>query len=543
MPELDARLTVCLPTSPRTPGLGPPIGMPEHLDSSRSPVAHALLTRVAERMRTALALSWMCVLLWSSAADAQRGGNTLAVSSATVLRERPGAAYRATFRIPAGARVHVERVRGGWAKVTGRRGLGWIPTRLLIRAVRPVDPRSLPVEEPTVAVDPEPVEELVPARTAPQPPAVLQEPVPLASQVRAGPPAATPLDPGDPLAGIDEVFDAARKLRGEEQRPLGPKERRLPPGVPMAYARELAPVLSEPLSGRPVAIVREGAELKVVERTPDGKWLLVEGEHADDRGWISSALVRDAGLLTPDPSAIRVGLDASMGVSAIEQMFHAETNQFLGKFALRSVAAALRLGSVLRLQVSDSVEIAADGAWRIQVARPGMRIVRDDGGNDDLGMMVQDFDAGGRIGARGRAGKGAGLYARVGYKYETIAIDAGKQARLPNEVISGPTFGGGLDVPGVGENLGVAAEVLVLAPASREQTKGLGEGKQSSTFGVGGRLALRYRVGPTWAASVGYDLWRLASEFKGGSERLPGTQGAERTTTTQLFLLGFDAML
>ncbi len=502
--------------------------------------------RLISKRSGALALACLWVLVWSSPADAQRGGDTLAVAQPTVLRERPGAAYRATFRIPAGARVRVERVRGGWAKVTGRRGLGWIPTRMLVRASH-VDPRSLPVEEgmeePRAVAAAEPAEELVPRRTAPQPPAVLAEPVPLASQVRAGPPAATPLDPGDPLAGIDEVFDAARKLRGEEARPLGPRERRIPPGVPLAYARELAPVLSEPLSGKPVAIVREGAELKVVERTPDGKWLLVEGEHADDRGWISSALVRDTGIVTPDPSAIRVGLDASMGVAAIEQSFQAQTDQFLGKFALRSVAAAVRLGSVMRLQVSDSVELAADGAWRIQVARPGMRIVRDDGGNDDLGMMVQDFDIGGRVGARGRAGKGAGLYARVGYRYETVSIDAGKQAKLPNEVISGPTFGGGLDVPGVGENLGVAAEALVLAPATREQTKGLREGQQSSTFGVGGRVALRYRIGQTWAASLSYDLWRLASEFKGGSERLPGTQGAERTTTTQLFMFGFDAAL
>lgn len=495
-------------------------------------------------MRTALALSWMCVLLWSTAADAQGRGDSLAVSAATVLRERPGAAYRATFRVPAGARVVVERVRGGWAKVTGRRGLGWIPARMLVRPVRPADPRTLPIEEGigevAPAPAPEPAEALVPAR---QPPARLREPLPPASLVQAGPTAATPLDPGDPLAGIDEVFDAARKLRGEELRPLGPGERRIAPGVPVAYARELAPVLSEPLSGKPVAIVREGAELKVVERTPDGKWLLVEGEHADDRGWISSALVRDAGVVARDPSAIRVGLDASMGVSAIEQTFQARTDQFLGKFALRSVAAAVRLGSVLRLQVSDSVELAADGAWRIQVARPGMRIVRDDGGNDDLGMMVQDFDVGGRLGARARAGKGAGLYARIGYRYETLSIDAGKQARLPNEVISGPTFGGGLDVPGVGENLGVGAEALVLAPAERQQTRGLREGQQSSTFGVGGRIALRYRIGQSWAAALSYDLWRLSSEFRGGSERLPGTQGAERTTTTQLFLFGFDAML
>lgn len=502
--------------------------------------------------------------LGSAPADAASPGQTVVVNSSAAMRERPGAAYRVTSRASAGSRVQVVRVKDGWVKVKSDSGSGWLPAGAISAA------GAAPREREAPRARPRPAPRRAPARVVRErAPRIVEEPMDSASARFVDPPVAprqqprTLLPPPSPTG--DEVGMAASALAAgvdDEPAPIEaqpeaaapsplavkpPKVKAktdIPLGTHVAYAAELTPILQEPeAKARPVAIAREGAPLKVVQRTPDGSWLLVEGETPQDRGWVSATVVREHDPTDPATKGIRIVLDGGLGLVTMTQAFASRSQEFLGNFELKSAAAAVAVGSLARYRFAGSTEIGGDFAYRFVASSPGIRVVNGNNETEDLGVFQHVLDVGARIGTRGKGAHGAAVFGRAGYHLDSTSIDTSQNAKLPSDSIKGPTFGGGIDVPGVTENMGFAARFDLLYPATREQTQGLREGTESATYGLLGQAGLHYRINPSWSAGGTYQFFHTKTSFKGQSERLPGTSQAERANTSHMFIIGFGYAL
>lgn len=479
--------------------------------------------------------TWLILALLAAASPAAAqvaAGDTVAVVAPSMLRQRPGAAYPATGRLPAGARLIVLRVAGGWARVSGSRGAGWIPSRALVRT-RPGRALPRPAPPPVVA---EPLDELELSGDLPAPEANALALAPVA-------------DPDDPFAE-EELGTLLRRRRAarvepspEPEEPPEPAEAE-PPPADGVKARELSPLLEEPSArGKPVGVVREGTPLEVLQRTPDGRWLLVRTLDGADSGWIARARVRDVDPAARALGATQLGLDASLGGAILTQTFQSASEQPLAAFRLRTVAGALGVGGLVRVRVAPRTELGGELAYRFLAASPGMRVLKEGGGTEDMAVVQHAVELGGRVGARGPGPNGPSIYARLGYRFETTRVDEAPSARLPSDSLRGPTFGAGLDVPAATEHVAAAAELRVLYPGTFVQTDGRKEGEPASAYALHGRALLGYRVAPGWTIGAIYDFARSAVVLQGPSQRLPGSQGAKRELTNHTFSIGFRHVL
>ncbi len=527
--------------------------------------------------RLLLPIPILLVALMSGSTQAASPGQTVTVSGGAALRERPGAAYRVTSRASAGSRLTVERVKDGWVKVRGASGSGWLPASSVSSAPavreapaavreRPARPRA--AKRTRSRVDDAPGAEAVAAAPGPVAAPLAsrfdERPAPRNTALRGQLPAASPT--GDEVGAAASMLAAAgeddppaappRAARpapasdGSEENPLAVKPDRvvartdIKQGPVLAYASELTPILQEPAAkARPVAIAREGMPLKVVQRTPDGSWLLVEGETPQDRGWVSATVVRESDPTDPATRGIQVSLDGALGLVTMSQAFASRSTQFLGNFELKSAAATVNVGSTARYKFVGGTEIGADFGYRFMAATPGIRVVNANNENEDLSVMAHVLDAGARIGTRGKGANAPAVYGRLGYHIEATKIDQSASAKLPSDTVKGPTIGGGIDVPGLTEHLGFQSEFNLLYPASREQTAGLREGTKEATYGVLGGARMNYRVNPKWTVSGNYQFNYIKTEFAGTNERIPGIEKSERSNTAHMFLAGFNYAL
>ncbi len=531
-----------------------------------------------KRLALPIPILFLALTMSSGPAQAASPGQTVTVSGGAALRERPGAAYRVTSRASAGSRLTVERVKDGWVKVRGSSGSGWLPASAVSSApaVREAPaPRERPARPKAAkrarvrSIDDAPGAEAAVAAPAAAPAPLAsrfdERPAPRNTALRGQLPAASPT--GDEVGAAASMLAAAgeddppgappRAARlapapsdGGEENPLAVKPERvvaktdIKQGPVLAYASELTPILQEPAAkARPVAIAREGMPLKVVQRTPDGSWLLVEGETPQDRGWVSATVVRESDPTDPATRGIQVALDAGVGLVTMSQAFASRSTQFLGNFELKSAAATVNVGSTARYKFVGGTEIGADFGYRFMAATPGIRVVNANNENEDLSVMAHVLDAGARIGTRGKGANAPAVYGRLGYHIEATKIDQSASAKLPSDTVKGPTIGGGIDVPGLTEHLGFQSEFNLLYPASREQTAGLREGTKDSTYGVLGGARMNYRVNPRWTVSGNYQFNYIKTEFQGTNERIPGIDRAERSNTAHMFLAGFNYAL
>jgi uncharacterized protein YgiM (DUF1202 family) len=120
-------------------------------------------------------------------------------------------------------------------------------------------------------------------------------------------------------------------------------------------------------------------------------------------------------------------------------------------------------------------------------------------------------------------GKSNGMvvFGRLGYHYDSFQVadveDISKNtAKLPSQIVSGPTLGGALAIPRLTKDLGLRVSLdTMLFGAGVQQTKGLedGVGPSAKAVYLGGSITYRWK--PRMDLQATYDLFYTSVSFSG----------------------------
>jgi hypothetical protein len=145
---------------------------------------------------------------------------------------------------------------------------------------------------------------------------------------------------------------------------------------------------------------------------------------------------------------------------------------------------------------------------------------------------------------------GLTLRLRIGAHLVLNAIQQDVRAKLPSDLIIGLSLGTGITVPAlfyINERpVGVSAFTAGLLPAERQQTPGLEDGAQSSTWGalVAGALSFAL-LSPSYARSHGqlalefdYGYEFATTHYTGPAKRNTSINGADRGSAQHLITAG-----
>jgi uncharacterized protein YgiM (DUF1202 family) len=285
--------------------------------------------------------------------------------------------------------------------------------------------------------------------------------------------------------------------------------------------------------------VGKGDRLAFVDQSDDGKWVQVENEDGDS-GWIRAKDIQADGH-----AAREIRTDARLGFSSIGETFKSDGTGNLANYTMGSAAVALALGGSADWKYGESYRIGAELTYVGSKATPGIRYT-DGTTTTDIGFTTHDIDARLRAGYDMHSEKGTVVWAHLGYHYGMFSIDnvgdlTKNLAHLPSEILSGPTVGFGLDMPKLGEKIGMRAAADLLYPGTRTQTKGLEDGASSKAMAAYLTALVSYQWKSDLTLDAGYRLDYATTDWSGAataSMRGTNSTTASRTDLTHVLTIG-----
>jgi hypothetical protein len=179
-----------------------------------------------------------------------------------------------------------------------------------------------------------------------------------------------------------------------------------------------------------------------------------------------------------------------------------------------------------------------------------LRYTGSDGNGVLLGIQAHTIDAGLSGGVHFRAVGGLSVRLRVGGMLQLNTIEANVKAPLPSDRIVGMTVGLAANLPALfylaRRPFGVQLYGGGLVPATRDQTSGLEDGQNSTTYGAyfGGGFSYaflpamlrNYRGALALEASYYYNF--AITHYTGPSKRNTSINGADRGSAQHIIALG-----
>jgi uncharacterized protein YgiM (DUF1202 family) len=494
-------------------------------------------------MRNRLVIaSVVCGLLASNSARPVQAEEVKTTHTTKILK-RPGEQAPVVVRVDAGRSLTVLGSDGRWLKVRVNGRTGWV-TRSAVAGTasargvqrntrrRPfVDGRSVrrgwsgDAPEDRVGADAteEPADEADEA-DEPAPKKVVKKPAPKPRRHR---------DDDDADRDDDRARDRDGGDDAEDAEPAGPAPR----SVTVVADADLR---AKPTRrGRAVASVAKGERVAIVGEDDSGEWLQVENQDGDS-GWIRAKQV------TADTRAERViHLDARVGVASVGQAFRSNGTGTLANYKLGSSEIALAVGGGLDIKYKQDYRLGADLAYVGGKAQPGIRYT-DGTTSADIGFVTHDVDLRAKLGYDFHKPSGLVAWGRVGYHYGMFKVaDVGdftkNLAKLPSEILSGPTAGLALEIPRLTPKLGAFATADVLFPGKRVQTKGLEDGAASKVIAVWSSAVVSYQWKSSVTLDAGYQLAYAKTTWAGAATAsMRGTNAtvAARSDLTHTLTLG-----
>jgi uncharacterized protein YgiM (DUF1202 family) len=291
--------------------------------------------------------------------------------------------------------------------------------------------------------------------------------------------------------------------------------------------------------GKAVLTVGKGDRLAFVDQSDDGKWVQVENEDGD-AGWIRAKDIQADGHASRE-----IRTDVRLGFSSIGETFSSNGTGNLANYKMGSAAVALALGGSADWKYGEQYRVGAELVYVGSKATPGIRYT-DGTTTTDIGFTTHDIDVRLRAGYDMHSAKGTVLWGHLGYHYGMFSIDnvgdlTKNLAHLPSEILSGPTVGLGLDIPKLGEKIGMRATADLLYPGTRTQTKGLEDGASSKAMAAYLTALLSYQWKSDITLDAGYRLDYASTSWSGAATAsMRGTNAttAARTDIAHVLTIG-----
>ncbi len=337
----------------------------------------------------------------------------------------------------------------------------------------------------------------------------------------------------------DKKAEKREQAQRRERARARAKKRR---GRPM-YASVDARIYSKPKRrARTVDDVDEGSRVYVLKQSRSGQWLYVANERGD-KGWIRSKYV----VQRTDyygKFGLRVG--ARLGATSQNSVFASNGSGTLLNYSIGSLAATGGVEVDMTYRVKPTAVASFDVSYLAGVSTPGIRVPDNSGGSVDTGYKTHDLSLGLSYGHIFNKRNGLAFFGRLGFYsnrfvVSNIASETANPARLPSEVLSGPTLGFRLVAPAISDTVGLRFGADAMGPLTkRTQTAGLEDGTSHTVNGFLGHAELEYKFHPRWAAHGRYRFGYSKTVWSGAAQTNRPQQATEaaRKDTSHLVAFG-----
>ncbi|HEX3759028.1 MAG TPA: SH3 domain-containing protein [Kofleriaceae bacterium] len=304
--------------------------------------------------------------------------------------------------------------------------------------------------------------------------------------------------------------DADDKGDGDDS--AGDKE----PTRPTAHVAKSTDIYNEPNASSDASFTAgPKTALYVVEEK--GKWTFVENDEGDAGYVLTSKL--DIEASAGGPRARRIELTGGLGIAVIGQSLSTTGGQagVPDTYSAGSSTIGLALGGDVLYPYQKRYWLGGDLAYAYTTTLfGGIQNM-----NKTVGFSFHDFNLRALGGYDLQNKYGMVVFGRLGYHYESFQISnyadfTQNTAKLPNQIIQGPTLGAGLAIPKLTPSLALDASLdTMLIGASLKQTQNLedGTGPGAKAFYLG--AALRYHWKPKFDLRAGLDISYTSVSFSG----------------------------
>lgn len=276
----------------------------------------------------------------------------------------------------------------------------------------------------------------------------------------------------------------------------------------------------EMFSARPTDV------LYVVETK--GKWTAVENEEGDF-GWIETEFLEMEGGDGGPARKRRVDVAARLGTMIIQQAMRTAGSTNLkvpDNYNIGTSSATVSLGGTFTMPFKAKYILGAELTYDFSKTVGG-GITYDPPDVEGMeptppvtvGVTVHNINIRGMAGYDFKKKSGMAVFGRLGYRYQSFLIpnyaDPVKNpARIPQDVVKGPTVGAAFAMPALTQKIGLKVALdTILFGGSIKQTAGLEDGSaptlKAVTFGAG----MTYKIHKMFDLAVNYDLRYMGIDF------------------------------
>ena len=288
---------------------------------------------------------------------------------------------------------------------------------------------------------------------------------------------------------------------------------------PLAHVARSTPIYDKPEPTAEQAFVAEQQTPLYVGRA-QGNWTRVSTEEGDT-GWVETSKLELAAVETPEPAGRTRAIfaRARVGGAVINQKLSSNGTVmgFPDNYTAASTAITVAVGGSVVYPVKQRLWLGGELDYDYDMATPGI-----DYQGSKNGFAYHDLDARllGGYGFPTVLG-GTVVFARLGFHYDSFQVDnvadfTKNTAKLPSQIVSGPTIGLGAAMPMLSSKIGIAVSVDTIAfGSSVEQTKNLEDGTGPSASAVFASANLMYHLTRKMDLQLAYDLTYESISFTG----------------------------
>ncbi len=253
-----------------------------------------------------------------------------------------------------------------------------------------------------------------------------------------------------------------------------------------------------------------------------GSWTFIENAEGDG-GWIQSDMLEFDGAGGSGKRAIDV--HARAGLNVIQQGMRTAGSDVLtvpDNYNIKTRAFTIAVGGGILIPKGKWL-VGGEATYEYSKALSGGIGYDPDGdgpmATKYIGLTVSNVNVRATAGIDFKKKSGMALLGRLGYRYQGYLIsDVDKVtttnlAKIPSEVVKGPTIGAALKIPTLTKRIGLQFALdTMLFGASVRQTVGLEDGASPSVTGVVLGAGLTYQLG-NFDLQATYDLNYMGMNF------------------------------
>jgi len=301
---------------------------------------------------------------------------------------------------------------------------------------------------------------------------------------------------------------------------------------PMAHVSESTTIYSEP-DKKSEASFTAGPKTAIYVLEAAGKWSLVENDDGDAGYVLTSKLSIEEPEGGSGGHKRMIDLRGRLGVTLVKQSLSTPGGGAVlpENYSASSSSFTVALGGAVLYPYGKRAWLGGELGYDFNKAFPGISYM-----NKTTSFSYHVLNIRGVAGYDLQKKNGMTVYGRLGLHYDSFQIsdveDLQKNvAKLPSQIIAAPILGGALDIPRLGQTIGLKVSLdFIPFLASVSQTKNLEDGTDPSAKAVFLGGVFTYHWKPKMDLQLTYDLTYESLSF-GGAPPATSQRGHMGTTT------------